>query len=527
MTCPFSPTPLSRRTFINRSESELSEEISGTRNRSDPAQHPTYPTGRFLGPELEFALYDQSLAGANVSSEIQKAVDDRRAHEHAQGGLPVSGPDLELHMSTVEYSAGRPVALNELWEMCQTIRLTAAHDAALADAFIASVGTPFGSPFLATGDWKITLNERYLQAARSWGAAKTQQIDLGAHLHISHQQPDTRVEVANRLSRWGPLIVALSANSPYDEFGHDTGWASWRTRRRRADPTNPVPIAESNFEETMKRFEENRKEMGLLYGDLTQVHPGVRVFGNYPTIEERRADVGATADDDLAIMAFIAALHDWEYRQVCAGAHFVDQSPDAYVNAMNLAAKSGLDAQFRDPITGIVQPITHVIRRMVFPGGQLHDFLVEQGVWDQLNDIYEAIIGPEMAPERRKGNGADRLRNRYLYIRRTLENDGKPVVPWIGFAIDAQLPLTQHEARALQIYAIVRSVVGGLSAESESRVSDVVKDYYQETLNHEELTAYLDTAAPGGVLALRPLQSLHTRSWDRAGLSEGVSPESL
>jgi carboxylate-amine ligase len=110
--------------------------------------------------------------------------------------------------------------------------------------------------------WRITPLPRYLKAARSWGAAKTNQIDLGGHVHISHSDPETRIIVAERMAKWAPLIIAMSANSPFDEWGRDTGWASWRTRRRRADPTNPLREHADDLAGAMESFVRNRVGMG-------------------------------------------------------------------------------------------------------------------------------------------------------------------------------------------------------------------------------------------------------------------------
>ncbi|MEU8584759.1 carboxylate-amine ligase [Streptomyces abikoensis] len=66
---------------------------------------------------------------------------------------------------------------------------------------------------------------------------------LHAHVHLLDRE--TTVLVSNHLRPWLPLLVAMSANSPYHR-GRDTGYAGWRAVIRGCFPClGPPPYAAS------------------------------------------------------------------------------------------------------------------------------------------------------------------------------------------------------------------------------------------------------------------------------------------
>jgi carboxylate-amine ligase len=65
------------------------------------------------------------------------------------------------------------------------------------------------------------------------------------HVHVHVPDRETAVLAGNHLRPWLPLLVALSANSPF-HHGQDTGYADWRSVIRSCFPClGPPPYAES------------------------------------------------------------------------------------------------------------------------------------------------------------------------------------------------------------------------------------------------------------------------------------------
>ncbi len=125
----------------------------------------------------------------------------------------------------------------------------------------------------------------------------------GLHVHVGVDDPDKAVWIANKV-RWHlPIMLALSANSPFWN-GFDTGLASARSKIFEALPNTGMPTAFDGiadyleFERTMLETE-SINDRGELWFD-------VRPHTEYGTVEVRTPD--AQADPDRA-MAFVEYTH--------------------------------------------------------------------------------------------------------------------------------------------------------------------------------------------------------------------------
>ncbi|MFF4226636.1 glutamate-cysteine ligase family protein [Streptomyces abikoensis] len=126
---------------------------------------------------------------------------------------------------------------------------------------------------------------------------------LHAHVHLPERE--TAVLVSNHLRPWLPLLVAMSANSPYHR-GRDTGYAGWRAVIRGCFPClGPPPYATSLDEyehlAAARTATEAMPEPGMPFWDVRpNPHP--------PTLEVRTMDVLPDTDDTVAKTLIIRAL---------------------------------------------------------------------------------------------------------------------------------------------------------------------------------------------------------------------------
>src|SRR5699024_10023008 len=81
-----------------------------------------------------------------------------------------------------------------------------------------------------------TDDPRYQRMAREFGAVAQEQLICGLHVHVAVQDRVEGVAVLDRIRGWLPVLLALSANSPFHQ-GVDTGYASYRTVRQQMWPT--------------------------------------------------------------------------------------------------------------------------------------------------------------------------------------------------------------------------------------------------------------------------------------------------
>ena len=74
-----------------------------------------------------------------------------------------------------------------------------------------------------------------MELAAELGFIAERELIFGTHVHVGIDSPDKAIYVADGIRRYLPLMLALSANSPYWE-GQQTGMQSARTPVFRAFP---------------------------------------------------------------------------------------------------------------------------------------------------------------------------------------------------------------------------------------------------------------------------------------------------
>ena len=114
-----------------------------------------------------------------------------------------------------------------------------------------------------------------------------QEIIFGIHVHVGIDDPDKAVHVANGMRVHVPLLLALSANSPFWR-GQPTGLESTRTPIFRAFPRVGIPPRYEDFEDWSQRigFMVDSK----VIRDYTYQWYDVRPHPNFGTVEIRAMD---------------------------------------------------------------------------------------------------------------------------------------------------------------------------------------------------------------------------------------------
>ena len=125
----------------------------------------------------------------------------------------------------------------------------------------------------------------------------------GIHVHVGVDDGDKAMWIANELRWYLPIMLALSANSPYWD-GYDTGLASARAKIFEGLPNTGVPTAFDSIEE-YRAFERRMVETDSI-NDRGELWFDVRPHTEYGTVEIRAPD--GQADPDRA-MAFVEYAH--------------------------------------------------------------------------------------------------------------------------------------------------------------------------------------------------------------------------
>jgi carboxylate-amine ligase len=160
-------------------------------------------------------------------------------------------------------------------------------------------------PFALWEDQKIVDRPRYRELAEELPMIAHQELIFGTHVHVAIEGADRAIYVADGLRRYLPLLLALSANSPFWR-GQRTGLMSSRTPVFRAFPRVGIPPHYGTWEIYSHRVEQMMR--GGAIEDYTYMWWDVRPHPNFGTVETRIFDQQTTLEHTVALAALTIAL---------------------------------------------------------------------------------------------------------------------------------------------------------------------------------------------------------------------------
>jgi glutamate---cysteine ligase / carboxylate-amine ligase len=208
----------------------------------------------------------------------------------------------ELHASVVELNTA--VAGDGMGALAsvQTLRRSATEIAEENGLAIAAAGA---HPLARAEDLLIVPEQRYLDFVEYAGVSAIRQGVNGLHVHIGMPGPEESVHVLDGILGWLPLVLALSANSPY-AGGDETGMASYRAEILGLLPRRGAPPALASYaewEELMERL----ISTGLV-ADYTAIWWDARIHPKFGTLEIRSPDQPTSVALTAAFAALLQAL---------------------------------------------------------------------------------------------------------------------------------------------------------------------------------------------------------------------------
>lgn len=251
---------------------------------------------RTVGVEEELLLFD---AWTGEPAAVGDAVADDGPSAPAGEPQPV---DHEFKLEQVETATDPEADLAALRAGLLRRRGEVLDRAGRKGALVAAIATnPL--PVQPT----LTPGERYARMQAAFGLVARQELTCGMHIHVSVDSPEEGVAAIDRVRSWLPLLLALSASSPYWQ-GEDTGMASFRSAIwsiwPTAGPTEPFGDATA-YAATVADLVASGAALdaGMIYFDA-------RLSTTYPTLEVRVPDVCTDVDDAVAIAGLCRALVD-------------------------------------------------------------------------------------------------------------------------------------------------------------------------------------------------------------------------
>lgn len=248
---------------------------------------------------------------------------------------------------------------------------------------VASGSHPFSSPL----DQPLTRGERHAEVEREMGwVARTQSI-FGLHVHVAVPDEEAAIRATNELARRVPLLLALSANSPFWR-GTDTRLSSTRIKVFELFPRSGLPPVFRSWRE-FERYVDILVAAGSI-PDYSWCWWDARPHPGFGTVELRAPDVQTSPRYTAALAALVQCL----VARACREGPVPPEEPRQLVEENKWrATRYGLDARLynADRETGAREAARGLVE-------ELGDISQDLGCEPELRGILEIAA---------RGNGAE------------------------------------------------------------------------------------------------------------------------
>ena len=234
----------------------------------------------------------------------------------------------------------------EAGEQLRSLRRQVRESAANRGLTIGSAGT---HPFAMWEEARIVARPRYRELISALRFVARQELIFGMHVHIGLDDPDKAIHVANGMRLHLPVLLALSANSPFWR-ADQTGLMSTRTPIFRAFPRVGIPPYYRDWADYDRQIS-FMVDAGVM-ADYTYLWYDVRPHPKFGTVEIRVCDSQTRVEHTLALAALIQAM----VHELAEGFGSASDLPDLPWQILDenkwLAARHGLAGELVDLPSG-------------------------------------------------------------------------------------------------------------------------------------------------------------------------------
>ena len=373
----------------------------------NPSNSPT------VGVEVEAQIVDKTTGDlVNIAENIVNGFNDEDRVKY------------ELYLSTVEITSSPAIDTNKTYEELSSIFKKVLDLAKNNNAGLIATGT---HPFALYEDQVITnVNPRYEEFAQKYGWAVRRLLTFGMHVHVGMDSKEKAVAVHDEIRKYLPLVLALSACSPFWR-GKDTELYCSRLSVFQGLPNTglPEPYLEwSEYEQSLETLvAANVIKEGIGY---RQVWKDVRIHPAYGTVEVRIADSMPSLIDTVAVATFVQALaikigNDWESGKLD------EPTPNWLIERNRWAAiKEGLNSKFIIDLEGRTKPIKEVIKNLT---NEIKPIAESLGSLNRLNELENIFKSDNMVENMRNFHKKESLDGLVKELQKILnESLDKPIL---------------------------------------------------------------------------------------------------
>ena len=319
----------------------------------------------------------------------------------------------EMQRTTVESRTEVTSTLDNFRSEVVRLRRSLTEAAGPLGLALAASGT---APHSSAEDFALTGTGRYRRMQEQYRMLVDEQLICGLQIHVGVSDRDLAVHAAQRVTWILPVLLALSASSPFWN-DQDTGYASIRSvmwqRWPSAGPTGPLSSA---------------AEYDALVADLIRTgvlsaprmaYFDVRPSAHLPTLELRVCDACPIVDDAVMIAGLFRGAVRQALDDIERGVAHRSIAMPLQRAAMWQAARGGLSGSLLNDQARPEPVEAEIVVRSALR--RLGRHLAELGDYEQVADLVEATLVRGNSADRQRAallsGGGSRTLLRWLYAR--------------------------------------------------------------------------------------------------------------
>jgi glutamate---cysteine ligase / carboxylate-amine ligase len=345
---------------------------------------------RFTGPSYTLGIEEELMIVDAETLDLTNSIEEMLKDLQEAGTAGDVKP--ELMESVCEIATAPCRDAHEAGEQLTELRSMVQDVAAKRDWAIGAAGT---HPFALWEDQRIVKRPRYRDLINGLQFVARQELIFGIHVHVGLDDPDKAIHVVNGMRVHLPVLLGLSANSPFWR-GQNTGMLSARTPIFRAFPRVGIPPRYENFDDWARRITFMRESQTI--NDYTYLWYDVRPHPKFGTVEIRVMDSQTRLEHTLGLAALVQAMVKELAEHFESGEQLSHYPYEMLDENKWLAARHGLDGELVDLPSQERVPTRALARRLL---DRLRGHAQDLGSGNELDAVEDLLT---------KGNGGARQR---------------------------------------------------------------------------------------------------------------------
>jgi carboxylate-amine ligase len=345
----------------------------------------------FTGPSYTLGIEEELMIVDGEALDLVNAIEAMLEDSAAESAPPLNGEIKPELMESVLEIATKPCA--NATEAAKDLRDLRRRVAELTEARGLRIGSAGTHPFAMWEDQRVVSRPRYRDLIDALRFVARQELIFGLHVHVGVDDPDKAIHVANGMRVHLPVLLALSANSPFWRADR-TGLMSTRTPIFRQFPRVGMPPHYKDWADYQREIDFMVRS-GVME-DYTYLWYDVRPHPRFGTVEIRVCDAQTRVEHTLGLAALIQAMVKELCEHYDSGAHLGEYPWQMLDENKWLAARHGLEGELIDLPSSDRVATKALARRLL---DRLCEHAQDLGSTSELEGIEDILA---------RGNGASR-----------------------------------------------------------------------------------------------------------------------